>query len=136
MALRKKQARVLKDILGDWYGKSRAETEIVPYLPRAVKLSDILDKVSVKFTSDDESRILRIKEAWTVIAGAQNAKYSEPVFIKDAVLFVEVRHSLWMANMAGPVKKAIIDKINGEFGKNFCKDMKFIPPGRRDPDKN
>ena len=136
MALRKKQAKVLKGILSEWYGDKRAETEIVPYLPKAVRMSDILDKISAKFTSDDESRILRIKDSWLALAGAQNAKYSEPVFMKEGIIYVEVKHSLWMSSMSGPVKKAIIDKINGEFGKNFCKDLKFVPPGRRDPVKN
>lgn len=135
MTVRKKQTKVLKGIFNEWYGKNRADAEIVPYLPKTVNMSDILDKISAKFTSDDESRILRVKDLWSSLAGAQNAKYSEPIFMKDGIIFVEVRHSLWMSSMSGAVKKAIIDKINDEFGKNFCKDLKFVPPGRRDPSK-
>lgn len=130
MARRKKASEILKRLLKEWYSEDRALNEILPHLPGPVHVSGLLDKVMSRLVSPDELRFMEIKENWTDIAGAQNAKVAKPVSFNNGTIYVEVSHSVWLRELSGGPKRIIIGNINRFCGKDFCKDIRFVPCGR------
>lgn len=117
-------------VLKDWYGPSRARVESVSYCPDSVQVGDLIDSVIEKALPKDGVALLEVKADWTKYVGAQLAKFSEPISIRDKVIEVAVSHPAWIREMQGPVKKTIIKNINASCGEDFCVDLKFIPSGR------
>ncbi|OGV51461.1 MAG: hypothetical protein A2017_13340 [Lentisphaerae bacterium GWF2_44_16] len=130
MARRKKASEILKRLLREWYSEDRALHEILPHLPGPVHVSGLLDKVMSRLISPDELQFLEIRENWTEIAGAQNAKVAQPVSFSNGTVYVEVSHSAWLRELSGGPKKIIIGNINRFCRKDFCRDIKFVPRGR------
>lgn len=118
--------------LRDWYGSERAKTEILPHLPGTVRLSEKIDKVMSAVISPSTLKLMELKEQWESIAGPQIAGIAAPQSIRNKVVYVEVSHSLWMAELRGSSKKILLEKINGVCGKDFCSDIRFIPTGRNE----
>ena len=130
MARKKKASEILKRLLKEWYTEDRALNDILPHLPGPVHVSKLLDKVMSRLVAPDEMQFLEIKENWTDIAGAQNARVSTPVSFNNGIIYVEVSHSVWLKELSGGPKIIIIANINRFCRKNFCADIKFVPRGR------
>ena len=118
------------EVLCDWYGKERADQEIVAYCPRPVSVADTARKILEGVLSEDAMQILKIREKWELIAGKQIMAVSSPLNVKKRTLYVEVFHSTWLRELNGPVKKQLLMKIKKILGDDFCDDIKFVPGGR------
>ncbi|MCP3964853.1 MAG: DUF721 domain-containing protein [Lentisphaerae bacterium] len=130
MRRNKKDFNAILSLLRDWYGRERAGLEITEYCPGASSVGKEAERILRKTISPDISDGIRIRENWKSIAGAQIAAISQPMNLQDKVLTVEVKHSVWMRELNGPVKKTLIKKVNDFSGKNVCKDFRCIPAGR------
>jgi predicted nucleic acid-binding Zn ribbon protein len=123
------------EVLCDWYGKNRADTEIVAYCPRPVSVGDTAEKILSGILSEETLQIMKLCEKWELISGRQIAAVSSPLNIKNRVVYVEVFHSAWLRELNGPVKKQLIMKIKKIIGDGFCDDIKFVPGGRSPDEK-
>jgi len=66
---------------------------------------------------------------WEEIVGPATAKVSTAVACKDGILFVEVKNSVWAAELS-LLKKDIIWKINHRLGRGTVKDIRFRATGK------
>ncbi len=71
----------------------------------------------------------RVKEhmalaVWQEAVGAQIAAVATPTRIRDGVLFVRVRSSVWRNELLFH-KGAILAKLNGLIGKSVVEDIRF-----------
>lgn len=123
------------EVLCDWYGKERADQEIVAYCPQPVSVADTARKILQGVLSDEALQILKLREKWELISGRQIAAVSSPLNVRKQVLYVEVFHSTWLRELNGPVKKQLLMKIKKIIGDDFCDEIKFVPGGREPEEK-
>jgi len=130
-------ARLSKDfykmysLLKDWYGKERAKVEINAYTPKAVAAGDVAHKLLKKTLCPDLLKSIKLRENWADIVGAQIAEIASPVSLKEKVLYVEVKHSVWLRELSvGATKAMLIKKINERYKEINCRDIQFVPEGR------
>ena len=122
--------RNIYHVLKDWYGKERAGREMVSYCPPADALGSLLDGIMSKALPPEEIELLKIKNEWAQIAGADLARICEPISIKEGIVEIAVSHPAWLQELRGPVKKRLIANINHAAQKDFCRDLRFVPGGR------
>jgi len=123
------------EVLCDWYGRNRANQEIVAYCPLPVSVGETAEKILSGILSEETLLILKLREKWELISGRQIAAISSPLNIKNRVVYVEVFHSTWLRELNGPVKKQLILKVARIIGPDFCDDIKFVPGGRSPEEK-
>ena len=66
---------------------------------------------------------------WDDIVGPNAAKVSSAVACRDGVLFVEVKNSVWAAELSF-LKRDIIKRLNRRLGRGTVKDIRFRATGR------
>ncbi|HHX25174.1 MAG TPA: DUF721 domain-containing protein [Firmicutes bacterium] len=66
---------------------------------------------------------------WEDVVGPAAAKVSSAVTCKDGILFVEVKNSVWAAELS-LLKRDIVKRLNRLLGKGTIKDIRFRATGR------
>jgi len=66
---------------------------------------------------------------WPDIVGPAAAKVSTAVTCKDGILFVEVKNSVWAAELS-LLRRDIIRRFNRSLGRGTIKDIRFRATGR------
>ena len=116
----------------DWYGFERAKSEISAKLPPPKPIADALDNAVKSILPPSRLNIIKVQGEWSNIVGAVNAKHTFPSFLKNGVLFVEIAHPAFRMAVDTPKMRAFfLDRIARTFGPAFCKELKFVPGGRR-----
>ena len=67
---------------------------------------------------------------WEDIVGANVAKHARPGRIQRGVLYVFVRHSMWLAELSRFGQKEMLARIQERFGSNRIKSIRL----QLDPD--
>ncbi len=117
-------------MLAEWYGAERARVESTAFASQPVNVGDLADKFLEKAASPEVLDGILLREAWPEIAGKQIAAISEPINLRDGIAEVGVFHTAWMRELAGPIKRQLILKINQKLGEERCKDIRFVPGAR------
>ena len=66
---------------------------------------------------------------WEDVVGHPAAKVSSAVTCKDGILFVEVKNSVWAAELS-LLKRDIMKRLNRRLGRGTIKDIRFRATGR------
>lgn len=66
---------------------------------------------------------------WEDVVGHPAAKASSAVTCKDGILFVEVKNSVWAAELS-LLKRDIMKRLNRRLGRGTIKDIRFRATGR------
>ncbi len=121
----------VNDILHDWYGDDRAVREIAARLPGGVSLRNAVKSLIEKAVGEEEIELMKLKSAWKKAVGQQIAAISEPVRLKNHLLYVAVDHSAWMMELNNPqTKKKILERLSEHAGKReICRDIRLVPSG-------
>ena len=127
---RRYHQKIYRDILKDWYGDDRAQTEMAHYCPDSLKIDQLLDGIMDRAVPADVRTFQTVKENWSTLAGKQLSRVSEPIAIHDGIVEVAVSHPAWIREMQGQVKEMLIANINRQLGSKLCTDLKYIPAGR------
>jgi len=127
---KRKQRRVIGQMLRAWYGADFAEREIAAYPGDAETISSLVNEVLSEVFSGEELSLMELKEKWVDVAGIQIAGISRPVSIRNNVLYLEVDHNLWLRELMGPTKKLLIKNANSLCGDGFCNDIRCFSAGR------
>ncbi len=61
---------------------------------------------------------------WKEIVGDELIRYTNPSYIKNGILFIDVTNSMWAHHLTF-LKRDIIDKVNRKIKKNVVKDLRF-----------
>lgn len=116
----------------DWYGMERGRSEIAARQPAPVPIADALDNAVKSILPKTVVLLGKIRSAWPEIAGAENARRTDPSFLKETILFVEISHPAYRMALDTPrVKKLLLEKLQERFGKVICSEIRFVPSGRR-----
>lgn len=117
----------------DWYGMERGRSEIAARQPAPVPIAEALDQVVRSILPKSMVILGKVCSAWPEIAGAENARRTEPLFLKDGILFVEISHPAYRMALDTPrVRKLLLERLQERFGASFCSGLRFVPAGRRE----
>ncbi len=116
----------------DWYGMDRGRSEIAARQAAPVPIADALDQAVRSILPKSMVMLGKVRSEWPEIAGAENARHTEPSFLKDGILFVEISHPAYRMALDTPrVRKLLLEKLQERFGESFCSGLRFVPAGRR-----
>ena len=127
--------RQIAPMLEEWYGEGpESAAALIKYLPGPVSIDTLLERVVKKKIPAYRLLIFRIQSEWKNIAGEAAAKYTRPFCLKDGILDIEVSHPAYRAALAAPsIRAAILKNVCAVIGEDQCRELRFIPAGRRPP---
>lgn len=106
-----------------------------------VRVNEAIESSLRRFGIVRKVRRSQAVHIWDDIVGPTTAKVSAAVTCRDGVLFVEVKNSVWAAELS-LMKRDIIRRLNQRLGRGTIKDIRFRATGRSfhqsktKPDKN
>ncbi len=122
----------LEGMLKEWYGAEEGAAAVEQHLPRPQALSEILNSVVSRKIPAGRLKIAKVQEHWKEIAGTENARRSFPSSLTEGVLYVEVLHPAYRLALENrQVREKLLKNVQGLVGSVYCKEIKFIPAGRR-----
>jgi len=90
--------------------------------PQAIH--SILEKTLKALEIDVPLKTYSVLGAWNEIAGESVAGHSQPRFIRNQILFVDVTHSTWMQQLQF-LKPALLEQVNAFLGEPLIQDIRF-----------
>ena len=90
--------------------------------PQAIH--SILEKTLKALEIDVPLKTYSVLGAWNEIAGESVAGHSQPRFIRNQILFVDVAHSTWMQQLQF-LKPALLEQVNAFLGEPLIQDIRF-----------
>ena len=94
-----RQRRELEDMLGEWYGRDYAASEVTCRTDQVLKLGDLLDAVLEDKLNDQAMLILDLREKWDSVIGPPLNKFIRLVNVKDSTVVVEVSHPAFLMEL-------------------------------------
>lgn len=88
-------------------------------------LGDAIKSLFSNLGIEDKIMSLQAEEAFEKMMGGYIMSYVETSFIKDKVLFIKIK-SPELKNELQYGKTKILEHINGELGKEYLTEVKFI----------
>ena len=127
---RRKKFKKMGALLNDWYGEEAGKQELASYLPKPVHIKDTLDAVLGDAVGPGEYKLIDLKKNWKTLMGEDVGKNSEPVSIKNKILIIEVKNSIWLMQLKNFYKSMVEKKVISLCGKDFCNRICFVPTGK------
>jgi hypothetical protein len=127
---RRSKYKKIESLLKDWYGDDVGGQELASYLPKPVHIKDTLDAVLSNAVGPGEYKLIDLKKSWTKLMGEDVGKISEPVSIKNKILIIEVKNSIWLMQLKNFYKTLIDSKVKSFCGNDFFSKIYFIPAGK------
>ena len=121
-----KARRTRFELLRDWYGEEAARTEIAAHTDPGEWLSNVVERYVDELNHDEIGDYVRLTSRWENYCGEALVRWLVPAGIRDGVLSVEIPHS-GLAAMITPSLELIRNKINQEFGADFCRSIRLVP---------
>ena len=127
---RRKKYKKFESLLKSWYGDEAGGQEIASYLPKPVHIKDTLDTVLGNAIGPREYKLIDLKKNWSSLMGKDVGNNSEPVSIKNKILSIEVKNSIWLMQLNNFYKSMVEEKVKSFCGNDFCNRIKFVPIGK------
>ncbi len=125
-----KQRRIRREMLGEWYGKEIADTEITAHGPQIKTVQELMDDVSRRIFTEDVRRRMVLEQEWEKVAGGQLASLTRPGGFNNGVLDIEVRHAAFLRELDG-TKDLLVRQVNRFLGAEVCKSIRFTASSGR-----
>ena len=87
-------------------------------------IEDVLQDVVAGLEQPQDENILILRKAWPEIAGAQIAKHSDPLIIRNFVLQVEVDHPGWLPELER-MKRILLQKLQSSYRELRIRQLHF-----------
>ena len=127
---RRKKYKKIESLLKEWYGDEAGERELASYLPKPVHIKDTLDAVLSNAVGPREYKLIDLKKNWNMLMGEDVGNNSEPVSIKNKILTIEVKNSIWLMQLKNFYKSMVEKKVKSFCGNDFCNRIYFVPTGK------
>ena len=97
-----------------------------------VHISSVIGDVLKKYRHETDAELVQVWQIWDDVVGNVIAQNAKPAAIRGRILLVHVNSSSWIHQLQF-LKKEMILKLNGAFGKTLVDDLKFkIGPFRNE----
>lgn len=124
--------REIEDMLGEWYGKEFAASEITARTPEPRMLADLLDELMKQKLDESAQQFMQLQEQWAEIIGAPLNKFTRVASVQEHKALVEVAHPAFLLELRKPaVSDLWIKKLNAAFPALEIREIIFMPTGQR-----
>jgi predicted nucleic acid-binding Zn ribbon protein len=93
-------------------------------MERPESIRSILDKALKDLDIDTPLKAYSIFPAWRKIVGENIAAQTQPCFIRNRILFIDVSHSTWIQQLQF-LKPKLLENIKEFLGENLIEDVRF-----------
>jgi predicted nucleic acid-binding Zn ribbon protein len=87
-------------------------------------IRSILDQTLRSLEIDVPLKIYSVLGAWREIVGDSVALHTQPRWIRNRILFLDVSHSTWIQQLQF-LKPTLLEKINHFLGESHIQDIRF-----------
>lgn len=119
-----KKRREIYQLLADWYGEERAQSEVAAHTSKPRALGEVLKEVSSELLSSDAADFAKLEMQWEAVAGKTVAKLTKVIGCTDHVVVLGVRHSAMVTELR-PSLDLLKNRINQMLGKDFCREVRL-----------
>ena len=122
----------LKAMLAEWYGAPEGSLEIISHDKEIRTLAELNDEFLKQVINANTYAQIELAAKWEEIVSPQFAalvKFSS--LDENGVLFLEIKHSAFLQEELLKSADLLLNRINSKFGENICKELRFVPSGRR-----
>jgi hypothetical protein len=124
-----RRRRELLPLLNNWYGKARGILELSSsYTQEAVCIGEIMQELCENLRDKDVTTFIEINTRWQEIFPGKLSGCVKPSCFKDGVLYLEVRHSALVSELA-PSLDLFLSRIATAIGEGKCKEIKLASAG-------
>ena len=116
------------ELLRGWFGEEQAKQEIAAHTRQPVNINELIPELCDSIADEDSGMFIDIENRWTEMIGEEFAAMTKPVRVRDAVLYVEVRHVLLLRELT-PSLDIFLNRINQFRGSSPCREIRLVPPG-------
>ncbi|MBE6379377.1 MAG: DUF721 domain-containing protein [Lentisphaerae bacterium] len=125
------QRRELEDMLGEWYGKEFAASEITSRTNGVRKLSTLLDDLLEKKLNDQTRQLMLLRGEWESLIGPPLNKFLYLVNIQDNELVLEVSHPAFLIELRKKSSaESLLNRIKSRYPDLPADGVKFMPAGQ------
>jgi hypothetical protein len=96
----------------------------IPIMGRPQKIRSILDKTLRALEIDVPLKTYSVLGAWKEIVGESVALHTQPRFVRNRILFIDVSHPTWIHQLQF-LKPTLLEKINTFLGEPHIQDIRF-----------
>ncbi len=112
---------IRRKVLAEWRGLPSD----LPRPDRAARLSDLLPKVMQKLGLKERLQEHDVLAAWKNVAGEFIATHSQPISLRDGILYVHVLQPALHYELERVNKPQILRKLKQRFGARVIRDLRF-----------
>lgn len=128
---KKLSERSTKNFLrSNWYGREEGVLETTAH-DEIQLFSDIADDFLSNRLQGAMKNSVNLSLKWNKVVGSDIAKVLGFSDLKAGVLFLEIKHPAYLQDELQEVADLIINQVNEFMKEDVCKEIKFVPKGRR-----
>jgi hypothetical protein len=94
-------------------------------IKKPLRVGDILKNYCNRVGLSSRMNEQRLLDAWKEAVGEEVAKRTEPIRIKNRILYLKVTNSVWMQQLQF-MKELIVKKLHEKTGIDFLQDIRFF----------
>lgn len=114
-------AALRRRVIAEWRGLPSD----LPRPDRALPVADLLPKVMQKLGLKERLQEHEVLSAWRTLVGDFLAAHSQPVSLRDGILYVHVLQPALHYELERVNKPQILRKLKQRFGARVIKDLRF-----------
>ena len=126
-----KRRRDLEDMLGEWYGKEFASSEITCRTDAPQQISAVLDKLMQERLDQKAWLLVELKNKWQTVVAPPMDKYVQLYTVRDHTAILEVSHPAFLIELR---KKNTTEqwrsKLSAACPELEIQDVEFVPAGQ------
>lgn len=124
-----KDINKMRSLLRDWYGEKTAKSQISVYMPKCIHVRDAVKKILLNINYEDGMLLEKLQNSWNRLVGVEISNNSKPVSLKNGILTIEAKNSVWLSELKNFYAHKIEEKIRSICGSSV-KKIYYSPAGK------
>lgn len=128
--MKRKRINEIGSILTDWYGDEIGKEELKAYFPKVIAVKDVLKKIVSNENYEEIELLGKLQRSWPDIVGLEVSANSKPLSLKDGVLTIQAKNSIWLSELKSFYSRTVETRLNGLLKKGKFKKIFYVSAGK------
>jgi hypothetical protein len=124
-----RRERARDEMIRDWYGENLGRGVIQDHRRPAQAIGEGIPQLMKELGRSVSLVLDTLQRRWPEIVGADMARRTWPIFLRDGILTVEVLQAPWLYMLKTSGKNDLLQKLS-QVDEITVTDVKFVPGGR------
>lgn len=121
-----------ESVLASWLGEERRAAVFADLRPEPQSMEDLIGQALASVGQQNMLLLAKLREHWSEIVGADNARQSSPLAVERALLRIEIASPTWFYVFEHQHKKRFAGLVE-DYTHGAIKQIQFVPRGYRPP---